>query len=166
MSKQAQRWTLGDMQRLTDQQQRLLAPPSPPRLPLLLRPPRGSSWSHSGPQKLPPPAPPGAPQLPERSCPGPGPSGPHPAAPNTRPAGCGWHPLTRVLTPPHDVDSLPHLRKFSPEPGAGAERAPPSSWLRAAPEEPAARPGLIEIPLSSLEEPAAEDEGDGSPPWG
>nr|KAF6309519.1 calmodulin regulated spectrin associated protein family member 3 [Pipistrellus kuhlii] len=32
------------------------------------------------------------------------------------------------------------------------------------PEEPAARPGLIEIPLGSLEEPSAENEGDGSPP--
>ncbi|KAF6305886.1 calmodulin regulated spectrin associated protein family member 3 [Rhinolophus ferrumequinum] len=32
------------------------------------------------------------------------------------------------------------------------------------PEEPSARPGLIEIPLGSLEEPSAEDEGDGSPP--
>ncbi|KAF6080680.1 calmodulin regulated spectrin associated protein family member 3 [Phyllostomus discolor] len=32
------------------------------------------------------------------------------------------------------------------------------------PEEPMARPGLIEIPLGSLEEPSAENEGDGSPP--
>nr|KAF6400555.1 calmodulin regulated spectrin associated protein family member 3 [Rousettus aegyptiacus] len=32
------------------------------------------------------------------------------------------------------------------------------------PEEPSARPGLIEIPLGSLEEPSAEEEGDGSPP--
>ncbi|KAM5190303.1 calmodulin-regulated spectrin-associated protein 3 isoform 8-T8 [Callospermophilus lateralis] len=32
------------------------------------------------------------------------------------------------------------------------------------PEEPSARPGLIEIPLASLGEPAAEEEGDGSPP--
>ncbi|KAM6167956.1 calmodulin-regulated spectrin-associated protein 3 isoform 6-T6 [Erethizon dorsatum] len=32
------------------------------------------------------------------------------------------------------------------------------------PEEPAARPGLIEIPLASLGEPATEEDGDGSPP--
>uniref|UniRef100_A0A8C2V9M8 Calmodulin regulated spectrin associated protein family member 3 n=1 Tax=Chinchilla lanigera TaxID=34839 RepID=A0A8C2V9M8_CHILA len=32
------------------------------------------------------------------------------------------------------------------------------------PEEPAARPGLIEIPLASLGEPAAEEDRDGSPP--
>ncbi|XP_024601781.1 calmodulin-regulated spectrin-associated protein 3 [Neophocaena asiaeorientalis asiaeorientalis] len=99
-----------DMQRLTDQQQRLLAPPEP-----------------SGP--APPPA--------------------------------AW-----VIPGPttHDVDSLPHLRKFSPSQVPMQTR---SSILLAEgppPEEPAARPGLVEIPLSSLEEPTAEDDGDGSPP--
>lgn len=31
-----------------------------------------------------------------------------------RPAELRLPPLTRVLTPPHDVDTLPHLRRFSP----------------------------------------------------
>ncbi|KAM6996626.1 calmodulin-regulated spectrin-associated protein 3 [Passerculus sandwichensis] len=31
-----------------------------------------------------------------------------------RPAELRLPPLTRVLSPPHDVDSLPHLRRFSP----------------------------------------------------
>ncbi|XP_012584907.1 PREDICTED: calmodulin-regulated spectrin-associated protein 3 [Condylura cristata] len=81
-----------------------------------------------------------------------------------RPVELRLAPLTRVLTPPHDVDSLPHLRKFSPSQVPVQTR---SSILLAegpSPEEAAARPGLIEIPLGSLEEPPAEDEGAGSPP--
>ncbi|XP_045403327.1 calmodulin-regulated spectrin-associated protein 3 isoform X2 [Lemur catta] len=150
-----------DMQRLTDQQQRLLAPleapgPAPPP----------AAWVIPGPTTGPKAASPSparrAPAT--RRSPGPGPS-PAPRSPkHARPAELRLAPLTRVLTPPHDVDSLPHLRKFSPSQVPVQTR---SSILLAEgppPEEPAARPGLIEIPLGSLEEPSAEDEGDGSPP--
>ncbi|XP_065773947.1 calmodulin-regulated spectrin-associated protein 3 isoform X3 [Muntiacus reevesi] len=155
-----------DMQRLTDQQQRLLAPPeSSAAAPT----PAAAAWVIPGPTTGPKAASPS----PARRTPaarrshGPGPSpgpSPTPRSPkHARPAELRLAPLTRVLTPPHDVDSLPHLRKFSPSQVPVQTR---SSILLAEgppPEEPTARPGLIEIPLSSLEEPAAE-EGDGSPP--
>ncbi|XP_060001341.1 calmodulin-regulated spectrin-associated protein 3 isoform X1 [Lagenorhynchus albirostris] len=150
-----------DMQRLTDQQQRLLAPqePSGPA-------PPPAAWVIPGPTTGPKAASPSparrAPAA--RRSPGPGPS-PTPRSPkHARPAELRLAPLTRVLTPPHDVDSLPHLRKFSPSQVPMQTR---SSILLAEgppPEEPAARPALVEIPLSSLEEPTAEDDGDGSPP--
>ncbi|KAI4541620.1 hypothetical protein MJG53_007193 [Ovis ammon polii x Ovis aries] len=156
-----------DMQRLTDQQQRLLAPPEPSAA---APTPAAAAWVIPGPTAGPKAASPS----PARRTPaarrshGPGPSpgpSPTPRSPkHARPAELRLAPLTRVLTPPHDVDSLPHLRKFSPSQVPVQTR---SSILLAEgppPEEPAARPGLIEIPLSSLEEPAAEDEGDGSPP--
>ncbi|XP_052498500.1 calmodulin-regulated spectrin-associated protein 3 [Budorcas taxicolor] len=156
-----------DMQRLTDQQQRLLAPPEPSAA---APTPAAAAWVIPGPTTGPKAASPS----PARRAPaarrshGPGPSpgpSPTPRSPkHARPAELRLAPLTRVLTPPHDVDSLPHLRKFSPSQVPVQTR---SSILLAEgppPEEPAARPGLIEIPLSSLEEPAAEDEGDGSPP--
>ncbi|XP_069335313.1 calmodulin-regulated spectrin-associated protein 3 isoform X3 [Eulemur rufifrons] len=150
-----------DMQRLTDQQQRLLAPPEAPG-----PAPPPAAWVIPGPTTGPKAASPSparrAPAT--RRSPGPGPS-PAPRSPkHARPAELRLAPLTRVLTPPHDVDSLPHLRKFSPSQVPVQTR---SSILLAEgppPEEPAARPGLIEIPLGSLEEPSAEDEGDGSPP--
>lgn len=156
-----------DMQRLTDQQQRLLAPPeSSTAAPT----PAAAAWVIPGPTTGPKAASPS----PARRTPaarrshGPGPSpgpSPTPRSPkHARPAELRLAPLTRVLTPPHDVDSLPHLRKFSPSQVPVQTR---SSILLAEgppPEEPTARPGLIEIPLSSLEEPAAEEEGDGSPP--
>ncbi|KAM9731108.1 calmodulin-regulated spectrin-associated protein 3 isoform 4-T4 [Dama dama] len=156
-----------DMQRLTDQQQRLLAPPeSSAAAPT----PAAAAWVIPGPTTGPKAASPS----PARRTPaarrshGPGPSpgpSPTPRSPkHARPAELRLAPLTRVLTPPHDVDSLPHLRKFSPSQVPVQTR---SSILLAEgppPEEPMARPGLIEIPLSSLEEPAAEEEGDGSPP--
>ncbi|XP_049732631.1 calmodulin-regulated spectrin-associated protein 3 isoform X4 [Elephas maximus indicus] len=150
-----------DMQRLTDQQQRLLAPheaPGPASPP--------AAWVIPGPTtgpKAASPSPVRRASAPRRS-PGPGPS-PTPRSPkHARPAELRLAPLTRVLTPPNDVDSLPHLRKFSPSQVPVQTR---SSILLAEgtpPEEPAVRPGLIEIPLSSLEEPSAENEGDGSPP--
>ncbi|KAF5929379.1 hypothetical protein HPG69_013675 [Diceros bicornis minor] len=150
-----------DMQRLTDQQQRLLAPPEAPA-----PAPPPAAWVIPGPTTGPKAASPSparrAPAA--RRSPGPGPS-PTPRSPkHARPAELRLAPLTRVLTPPHDVDSLPHLRKFSPSQVPVQTR---SSILLAEgppPEEPVARPGLIEIPLGSLEEPPAEDEGDGSPP--
>ncbi|XP_026941538.1 calmodulin-regulated spectrin-associated protein 3 isoform X2 [Sagmatias obliquidens] len=150
-----------DMQRLTDQQQRLLAPPEPSG-----PAPPPAAWVIPGPTTGPKAASPSparrAPAA--RRSPGPGPS-PTPRSPkHARPAELRLAPLTRVLTPPHDVDSLPHLRKFSPSQVPMQTR---SSILLAEgppPEEPAARPALVEIPLSSLEEPTAEDDGDGSPP--
>ncbi|XP_024906305.1 calmodulin-regulated spectrin-associated protein 3, partial [Pteropus alecto] len=150
-----------DMQRLTDQQQRLLAPPEAPG-----PAPPPAAWVIPGPTMGPKAASPSparrAPAA--RRSPGPGPS-PTPRSPkHARPAELRLAPLTRVLTPPHDVDSLPHLRKFSPSQVPVQTR---SSILLAEgppPEEPSARPGLIEIPLGSLEEPSAEEEGDGSPP--
>lgn len=156
-----------DMQRLTDQQQRLLAPPESSTV---APTPAAAAWVIPGPTAGPKAASPS----PARRAPaarrshGPGPSpgpSPTPRSPkHARPAELRLAPLTRVLTPPHDVDSLPHLRKFSPSQVPVQTRS--SILLAEGPptEEPAARPGLIEIPLSSLEEPAAEDEGDGSPP--
>ncbi|XP_023364744.1 calmodulin-regulated spectrin-associated protein 3 isoform X3 [Otolemur garnettii] len=150
-----------DMQRLTDQQQRLLAPPEAPG-----PAPPPAAWVIPGPATGPKAASPSparrAPAT--RRSPGPGPA-PTPRSPkHARPAELRLTPLTRVLTPPHDVDSLPHLRKFSPSQVPVQTR---SSILLAEgppPEEPAPRPGLIEIPLGSLQEPPTEDEGDGSPP--
>ncbi|XP_048198086.1 calmodulin-regulated spectrin-associated protein 3 isoform X3 [Perognathus longimembris pacificus] len=150
-----------DMQRLTDQQQRLLAPseapgPAPPPAAWVIPgPPTGSKAASPSPARRAPAT---------RRSPGPGPS-PTPRSPkHARPAELRLAPLTRVLTPPHDVDSLPHLRKFSPSQVPVQTR---SSILLAEgtpPEEPTARPGLIEIPLGSLGEPPANEEGDGSPP--
>ncbi|XP_076977603.1 calmodulin-regulated spectrin-associated protein 3 isoform X4 [Tamandua tetradactyla] len=150
-----------DMQRLTDQQQRLLAPPEAPG-----PAPPPAAWVIPGPTVAPKATSPSparrAPAA--RRSPGPGPS-PTPRSPkHARPAELRLAPLTRVLTPPHDVDSLPHLRKFSPSQVPVQTR---SSLLLAggpSPEEPVVRSGLVEIPLGSLEEPAADDEGDGSPP--
>ncbi|XP_069923614.1 calmodulin-regulated spectrin-associated protein 3 isoform X2 [Oryctolagus cuniculus] len=150
-----------DMQRLTDQQQRLLAPPEAP-----VPAPAPAAWVIPGPTTGPKAASPSparrAPAA--RRSPGPGPS-PAPRSPkHTRPAELRLAPLTRVLTPPHDVDSLPHLRKFSPSQVPVQTRSSILLAEGSPPEGPAARPGLIEIPLGSLGEPAAEEEGDGSPP--
>ncbi|XP_036874265.2 calmodulin-regulated spectrin-associated protein 3 isoform X2 [Manis javanica] len=150
-----------DMQRLTDQQQRLLVPPEapgpapPPAAWVIPGPTTGPKASSPSPVRRAPAA---------RRSPGPGPS-PTPRSPkHTRPAELRLTPLTRVLTPPHDVDSLPHLRKFSPSQVPVQTRSSILLAEGSPPEEPTARPGLIEIPLGSLEEPTAEDEGDGSPP--
>nr|KAF6479304.1 calmodulin regulated spectrin associated protein family member 3 [Molossus molossus] len=150
-----------DMQRLTDQQQRLLAPPEvlgstpPPAAWVIPVPMMGPKAGSASPTRRAPPV---------RRSPGPGPS-PTPRSPkHARPVELRLAPLTRVLTPPHDVDSLPHLRKFSPSQVPVQTR---SSILLAEgppPEEPVARSGLIEIPLGSLEEPLAKNEGNGSPP--
>ncbi|XP_004644955.1 calmodulin-regulated spectrin-associated protein 3 isoform X2 [Octodon degus] len=150
-----------DMQRLTDQQQRLLAPPEAPG-----PAPPPAAWVIPGPTTGPKAASPSparrAPAT--RRSPGPGPNPTSRSPKHARPAELRLTPLTRVLTPPNDVDSLPHLRKFSPSQVPVQTR---SSILLAEDvprEEPAARPGLIEIPLASLGEPAAEEDGDGSPP--
>lgn len=155
-----------DMQRLTDQQQRLLGPseapgPAPPPAA-----PSPAAWVIPGPTMGPKAASPSPVRRASaaRRSPGPGPS-PTPRSPkHTRPADLRLAPLTRVLTPPHDVDSLPHLRKFSPSQVPVQTRSSILLSEGPPPEEPSARPGLIEIPLGSLEEPSAEDEGDGSPP--
>ncbi|XP_073910325.1 calmodulin-regulated spectrin-associated protein 3 isoform X6 [Castor canadensis] len=150
-----------DMQRLTDQQQRLLAPPEapgpapPPAAWVIPAPTTGPKAASPSPARRAPAA---------RRSPGPGPSPTSRSPKHARPAELRLTPLTRVLTPPHDVDSLPHLRKFSPSQVPVQTR---SSILLAEgtpPEEPVARPGLIEIPLGSLGEPSADNEGDGSPP--
>nr|XP_039321941.1 calmodulin-regulated spectrin-associated protein 3 isoform X6 [Saimiri boliviensis boliviensis] len=51
-----------------------------------------------------------------------------------------------------------------PGPVPGGERPAGEGQEGTPPEEPAARPGLIEIPLGSLADPATEEEEDGSPP--
>ncbi|XP_026552025.1 calmodulin-regulated spectrin-associated protein 3 isoform X3 [Pseudonaja textilis] len=107
-----------DMQRLSEQQQRLMqekkpsaqawvipAPRTgregaPPRSSLELSSPspspsRKSRSPQPTPKKSPAPVPPKSPK-------------------HTRPVELKLPPLTRVLTPPHNVDTLPHLRKFSP----------------------------------------------------
>nr|XP_055096179.1 calmodulin-regulated spectrin-associated protein 3 isoform X4 [Symphalangus syndactylus] len=149
-----------DMQRLTDQQQRLLAPPEAPG-----SAPPPAAWVIPGPTTGPKAASPSpARRVPAtRRSPGPGPSQSPRSPKHTRPAELRLAPLTRVLTPPHDVDSLPHLRKFSPSQVPVQTRSSILLAEETPPEEPAARPGLIEIPLGSLADPAAEDEGDGSP---
>ncbi|XP_051018884.1 LOW QUALITY PROTEIN: calmodulin-regulated spectrin-associated protein 3 [Acomys russatus] len=150
-----------DMQRLTDQQQRLLAPPEAPG-----PAPPPAAWVIPGPTTGPKAASPSparrAPAA--RRSPGPGPN-PTPRSPkHARPAELKLAPLTRVLTPPHDVDSLPHLRKFSPSQVPVQTRSSILLSEGTPPEEPTTKPALIEIPLASLGEPAAEEEGDGSPP--
>ncbi|XP_060037598.1 calmodulin-regulated spectrin-associated protein 3 isoform X2 [Erinaceus europaeus] len=148
-----------DMQRLTDQQQRLLAPPDPPG-----PAPASATWVIPGPPSAPKAASPSPARRAPASRRSPGPS-PAPRSPkHTRPAELRLAPLTRVLTPPHDVDSLPHLRKFSPSQVPVQTRSSILLTQGTPPEEPPSRPGLIEIPLGSLEEPPAEDEADGSPP--
>ncbi|XP_058281707.1 calmodulin-regulated spectrin-associated protein 3 isoform X2 [Hylobates moloch] len=149
-----------DMQRLTDQQQRLLAPPEAPG-----SAPPPAAWVIPGPTMGPKAASPSpARRVPAtRRSPGPGPSQSPRSPKHTRPAELRLAPLTRVLTPPHDVDSLPHLRKFSPSQVPVQTRSSILLAEETPPEEPASRPGLIEIPLGSLADPAAEDEGDGSP---
>uniref|UniRef100_A0A2K6B9M9 Calmodulin regulated spectrin associated protein family member 3 n=2 Tax=Macaca nemestrina TaxID=9545 RepID=A0A2K6B9M9_MACNE len=149
-----------DMQRLTDQQQRLLAPPEAPG-----PAPPPAAWIIPGPTTGPKAASPSpARRVPAtRRSPGPGPSQSPRSPKHTRPAELRLAPLTRVLTPPHDVDSLPHLRKFSPSQVPVQTRSSILLAEETPPEEPTARPGLIEIPLGSLADPAAEDEGDGSP---
>ncbi|XP_029424898.1 calmodulin-regulated spectrin-associated protein 3 isoform X3 [Nannospalax galili] len=150
-----------DMQRLTDQQQRLLAPPEAPG-----PAPPPAAWVIPGPTtgpKAASPSPARRAQAARRSS-GPGPS-PTPRSPkHARPAELRLAPLTRVLTPPHDVDSLPHLRKFSPSQVPVQTRSSILLSEGTPPEEATTRPGLIEIPLASLGEPAADEEGDGSPP--
>uniref|UniRef100_A0A8C2YMI1 Calmodulin regulated spectrin associated protein family member 3 n=1 Tax=Chinchilla lanigera TaxID=34839 RepID=A0A8C2YMI1_CHILA len=150
-----------DMQRLTDQQQRLLAPPEapgpapPPAAWVIPGPTTGSKAASPSPARRAPAA---------RRSPGPGPSPTSRSPKHTRPAELRLAPLTRVLTPPNDVDSLPHLRKFSPSQVPVQTRSSILLAEETPPEEPAARPGLIEIPLASLGEPAAEEDRDGSPP--
>ncbi|XP_076779899.1 calmodulin-regulated spectrin-associated protein 3 isoform X3 [Arvicanthis niloticus] len=150
-----------DMQRLTDQQQRLLAPPEAPG-----PAPPPAAWVIPGPATGPKAASPSparrAPAA--RRSPGPGPS-PTPRSPkHARPAELKLAPLTRVLTPPHDVDSLPHLRKFSPSQVPVQTRSSILLSEGTPPEEATTKPALIEIPLASLGEPAADEERDGSPP--
>ncbi|KAL6034263.1 hypothetical protein STEG23_009332 [Scotinomys teguina] len=150
-----------DMQRLTDQQQRLLAPPEAPG-----PAPPPAAWVIPGPTTGPKAASPSparrAPAA--RRSPGPGPN-PTPRSPkHARPAELKLAPLTRVLTPPHDVDSLPHLRKFSPSQVPVQTRSSILLSEGTPPEEPTTKPALIEIPLASLGEPTADEEGDGSPP--
>lgn len=150
-----------DMQRLTDQQQRLLAPPEAPG-----PAPPPAAWVIPGPTTGPKAASPSparrAPAT--RRSPGPGPNPTSRSPKHTRPAELRLTPLTRVLTPPNDVDSLPHLRKFSPSQVPVQTRSSILLAEEVPPEEPSPRPGLIEIPLASLGEPAAEEDGDGSPP--
>ncbi|XP_028713183.1 calmodulin-regulated spectrin-associated protein 3 isoform X7 [Peromyscus leucopus] len=150
-----------DMQRLTDQQQRLLAPPEAPG-----PAPPPAAWVIPGPSTGPKAASPSparrAPAA--RRSPGPGPN-PTPRSPkHARPAELKLAPLTRVLTPPHDVDSLPHLRKFSPSQVPVQTRSSILLSEGTPPEETTTKPALIEIPLASLGEPTADEEGDGSPP--
>uniref|UniRef100_A0A2K5F1X6 CKK domain-containing protein n=1 Tax=Aotus nancymaae TaxID=37293 RepID=A0A2K5F1X6_AOTNA len=140
-----------DMERLTDQQQQLLAPPDAPGLA-----PPPAAWIIPGPTTTGPKALSPSPAqwvLATWCSPGPGPSQSPRSPKHTRQAELRLAPLTRMLTPPQDVDSLPHLRKFSPSQVPVQMR---SSILLAEgtpPEEP--------IPLGSLADPASEEEGDG-----
>lgn len=111
-----------DMQRLSDQQQRLMQEKKPsaqawvipaPRAGREGAPPR-SSVELSSPSPSPSPSrKTRSPQPTPKKSPAPAP--PPPKSPkHARPVELKLPPLTRVLTPPHNVDTLPHLRKFSP----------------------------------------------------
>uniref|UniRef100_A0A8C8VPA7 Calmodulin regulated spectrin associated protein family member 3 n=1 Tax=Pelusios castaneus TaxID=367368 RepID=A0A8C8VPA7_9SAUR len=117
-----------DMQRLSEQQQQLLqekkpsqawvipAPKGPaPRPSREFVPPRSVELSSSSPSPSPSRKPP-VPSAPRSPQPAPKKAAPTPpkSPKHARPVELKLPPLTRVLTPPHNVDTLPHLRKFSP----------------------------------------------------
>ncbi|XP_069622943.1 calmodulin-regulated spectrin-associated protein 3 isoform X2 [Ranitomeya imitator] len=108
---------------------------------------------------------------------------------NTRPVELKIPPLNRVLTPPQNVDTIPHLRKFSPSKVTVQTRSsihfaeeeneepqpinenhgnsrpvasvfPQSSGVGLLAGEEAKRTSLIEIPLSELQ-PTGDPEVDG-----
>lgn len=110
-----------DMQRLSDQQQRLMHEKKPSAQAWVIPAPRtgregvptrsslelsSSSPSPSPSRKSRSPQP-----TPKKS---PAPAPPPKSPKHTRPVELKLPPLTRVLTPPQNVDNLPHLRKFSP----------------------------------------------------
>nr|XP_015204446.1 PREDICTED: calmodulin-regulated spectrin-associated protein 3 [Lepisosteus oculatus] len=125
-----------DMQRLAEQQQQLMrkkpatqawvipaspkptaaAPPLPSPRPSREPTPRSADLSCSSPSPSPSrkpashPAPPKSPQPAPRRAQSVPPKSPK----HARPLDLKFPPLTRVLTPPNNVDNLPHLRKFSP----------------------------------------------------
>ncbi|XP_074881375.1 calmodulin-regulated spectrin-associated protein 3 isoform X2 [Buteo buteo] len=106
-----------DMQRLSQQQQRLLQDQRPPAGQAWVIPvPKGGRGTAAAAAPPPPPPPPKAPASPSPSRKaGVPPARKPPRSPRrARPAELRLPTLTRVLTPPHDVDTLPHLRKFSP----------------------------------------------------
>ncbi|KAH0629606.1 hypothetical protein JD844_011815, partial [Phrynosoma platyrhinos] len=109
-----------DMQRLSEQQQRLMQEKKPSAQAWVIPAPRASregaptrsSLELSSPSPSPSPSRKSrSPQPTPKKSPAPAP----PKSPkHTRPVELKLPPLTRVLTPPHNVDNLPHLRKFSP----------------------------------------------------
>ncbi|XP_056623768.1 calmodulin-regulated spectrin-associated protein 3 isoform X2 [Triplophysa dalaica] len=133
-----------DMQRLTEQQQRLMGRKtvSSPRNTPSNKTPSSNAWVIPSSPKLPatPPhlsrestciiSPSGSPSRSSQPCDTP--RSPKSTAPSTsrrhrniapkspkrkhssRPTELGFQPLTRVLTPPQNVDTLPHLRRGSP----------------------------------------------------
>ncbi|GAB0201733.1 calmodulin-regulated spectrin-associated protein 3 [Grus japonensis] len=106
-----------DMQRLSQQQQRLLQDQRPTAGQAWVIPvPKGGGRGTATPPAPPPPPPPKTPASPSPSRKaGVPPQRKPPRSPRrARPAELKLPTLTRVLTPPHDVDTLPHLRKFSP----------------------------------------------------
>lgn len=109
-----------DMQRLSDQQKRLMQEKKPSAqawvIPAVRTGREGAPLRSSLELSSPSPSP--SPSRKSRS-PQPTPKkSPAPAPPKSpkhmRPVELKLPPLTRVLTPPHNVDTLPHLRKFSP----------------------------------------------------
>ncbi|KAM6294083.1 LOW QUALITY PROTEIN: calmodulin-regulated spectrin-associated protein 3 [Aegotheles albertisi] len=108
-----------DMERLSRQQQQLLRTPGPPPAAWVIPVPKGGR----GAPATPPQAPASKPAATTTSSPSPSRKAAATTAPprkpprsprRARPAELRLPTLTRVLTPPHDVDTLPHLRKFSP----------------------------------------------------
>ncbi|KAL8160768.1 UNVERIFIED_CONTAM: hypothetical protein K2H54_000468, partial [Gekko kuhli] len=107
-----------DMQRLSEQQQRLMQEKKPSAQAWVIPAPRTSrdgvpprsSLELSSPSPSPSPSRKSrSPQPTPKKSPAPPKSPKH-----TRPVELKLPPLTRVLTPPQNVDTLPHLRKFSP----------------------------------------------------
>lgn len=109
-----------DMQRLSEQQKCLMQEKKPsaqawvipaPRTGREGAPPRSSVELSSSSPSPSPSRKSRSPQPTPKKSPAPAP----PKSPkHTRPMELKLPPLTRVLTPPHNVDNLPHLRKFSP----------------------------------------------------
>ncbi|XP_067296588.1 calmodulin-regulated spectrin-associated protein 3 isoform X2 [Pseudorasbora parva] len=170
-----------DMQRLTEQQQRLMgkktpknttnktpaswvipaAPATPPHLSrdsTRIISPSGSP-SRAGQPSDTPRSPKSSASSTSRRSRGAAPKSPK----RQRPTDLGFHPLTRVLTPPQNVDTLPHLRRVSPSQCQvqtcsslrfGGPRTPQDSPLQPAqPQESTSESGSSEhhTPIFTLE---------------
>ncbi|XP_072420305.1 calmodulin-regulated spectrin-associated protein 3 isoform X3 [Chiloscyllium punctatum] len=109
-----------DMQRLAQQQESLMERKNvqawviPVPKASSQRPPRSAEFSSPSPSRKPASSGTRSPQSGPKKVSGAAAAAPPKSPRHSRPAELKITPLTRVLTPPQSVDSLPHLRKFSP----------------------------------------------------